>query len=306
VNAALCLLGYGVAVTWLCPPLLVRLTRSGLSPRLSIAVWLGAIAVAVGVWLVVGVGLVLDVLAGGPGAGPVEHCMRMVARLSASGWPGRLAVALVCVLAVAASAVVTRRIALALSRFWRASRDHAHDARLLGRPTRGPAVVIVSADLPAAYCVAGRPDAIVLTTAAIEALDEAELAAVVAHEQAHLSGRHLQLMMFLRAMATAMPRLPLFRNAVESVGRLVEMSADDRAARRHGRQAVLGGLVALAGQPRAAGGALAAADTAALERVTRLAAVPRRGARFRHRVLLAATLAALVTTPAAVSALCHL
>lgn len=48
-------------------------------------------------------------------------------------------------------------------------------------------------------------------------------AAVLAHERAHLHGGHLDPMMLLRALATAMSRLPLIRSAVQSVDRLVEM-----------------------------------------------------------------------------------
>jgi predicted Zn-dependent protease len=78
-------------------------------------------------------------------------------------------------------------------------------------------------------------------------------AAVLAHERAHLHGGHLDPMMLLRALATAMSRLPLLRSAVQSVEPLVEMSADDRAARLHGRRAVPTGFVALAGESRLAG-----------------------------------------------------
>ena len=45
---------------------------------------------------------------------------------------------------------------------------------------------------PAAYCVSGRPPAIVVTTAALGALDDRQLDAVVAHERAHLAGHHPQ------------------------------------------------------------------------------------------------------------------
>ncbi|MDT5175947.1 MAG: hypothetical protein QOJ95_145 [Mycobacterium sp.] len=304
MNAAICLLLYGVAVAWLSPRLLVRITRSGLSPRLSVAVWLCAIAMTLGAWLVVGIGLLLDVVMP-PGSGPVEYCMRIVSELNHAGVLGRVVIAGMGATALVSSVVVTRRIVRSLRRFWQCSREHAHEARLLGVSTRGPDVVVVQAARPAAYCVAGRPHAIVLTTGAIEALDDSELAAVLAHEKAHLSGRHLQLMMLLRALTAAMPRLTLFRNAVDSVGRLVEMCADDEAARRYGRPAVLGGLVALAGQPRAAGGALGAADTAALARAMRLSGPVRPAARLRQRMLLTTTMAMLIVTPVVMSALCH-
>ncbi|WP_284232040.1 M56 family metallopeptidase [Mycobacterium antarcticum] len=305
MNATMCLLGYGALLSWCAPRLLARITGNGLSPRFSIAVWLCAIAMALGAWTVVGVGVVRDVVAVGP-HGPVEYCSRIVDDLVHLGLPGRVALAGLGLAALAASAIVIRRIIMAFRQFWATSRDHAHDARLAGSPRASSDVVVLRADQPAAYCVAGRPDAIVLTTGAIDALGEAELAAVLAHERAHLSGRHLQLMMLLRSLSDAMPRLPLFRRAVDSVGRLVEMCADDTAARQHGRVAVLNGLVALAGQPRPIRGALGAADTAAVARAIRLSGPVRRGARLRQRVLLAATMAALIGIPAAVSALCSL
>lgn len=61
--------------------------------------------------------------------------------------------------------------------------EHAHTARILGAPTTRPGVVILAAEEAAAYCVAGRPDAIVVTSGAGATLGEPELAAVLAHER---------------------------------------------------------------------------------------------------------------------------
>ena len=144
-----------------------------------------------------------------------------------------------------------------------------------------------------------------MTSAAVKSLTEPELAAVLAHERAHLSGRHPQLMMLLRALASAVPALPLFSAAVHSVGRLVEMNADDVAVRGHGRDALLSGLVALAGTPRAGGAALAAADTAVVARAERLVAPPKRRTLLRERVVLSGTLAAMIMAPAVLAFFCH-
>ena len=46
-----CLLMYGAGLAWLGPALLDRITRSGVSPRLSVAVWLAAITVVAVVWV---------------------------------------------------------------------------------------------------------------------------------------------------------------------------------------------------------------------------------------------------------------
>ena len=301
MSGALCVLGSCAVLTWLCPPLLTRLTRSGLSPRLSIAVWLGAVATVLGAWVVTSVGLVVDVATGAP----IHYCLDAIAAAARAGIPGRLAVFVAGAAALVLSVLILRRITLSLRRFLARSRTHADDVRILGSASAGRDVVVVAAERPAAYCVAGRPHAIVVTTGALASLDHDELAAVLAHERAHLAGRHLQLMMVLRALAGAMPHLPLFGSAVSSVGRLVEMRADDVAARRHGRHALLRGLVALAAQPRLTGNALGAADTAAFARADRLATAVPRGVLLRLRIALTATLALLITAPYAVAMICH-
>jgi hypothetical protein len=78
-----------------------------------------------------------------------------------------------------------------------------------------------------------------------DALDEAQVAAVMAHERAHLTGRHHQLLALSGALARTLPRRRLFTEGAASVARLAEMAADDAAARRHGREAVVGALLVL-------------------------------------------------------------
>ena len=102
-------------------------------------------------------------------------------------------------------------------------------------------LVVITADRPAAYCVAGRPHAIVLTTAAVRTLDSVQLGAVLAHEDAHLAGRHHHLLMVLRALADSLSRLPLFTRGAEAVAALLEMCADDTAIRGHGSRPLIAG-----------------------------------------------------------------
>jgi Zn-dependent protease with chaperone function len=90
----------------------------------------------------------------------------------------------------------------------------------------------------------------VLTTAALRVLDDAELAAVLAHERAHLRGRHHLVVAPGRVFRLAFPFVPGFRWGHDEVARLVEMLADDTAARRCERRALAAALVALAGDPR--------------------------------------------------------
>ncbi|MCZ0728518.1 M56 family metallopeptidase [Mycolicibacterium iranicum] len=302
--AAICLLAYAAALAWLAPPLLSRVTCGGRSPKLAVTVWLTAIAVAVSAWIAGTIGILRE-LVGSHSVDPMRYCTEAILALHDLGWGGDIALGAAGFAAVAASLVTVKRIAATLQRFWRRSQSHAHEARLIGAPTGRPGVILVHTDHAAAYCVAGKPDAIVVTSSAVQRLTEPELAAVLAHEQAHLNGRHPQLMMLLRALATSLPRLPLFASAVTEVGRLVEMNADDVSARRHGRDALLTGLVTLAGPLPDGGTALAAAGTAVLARAERLAAPAMRRALLGERLVLMTAHATLVAAPLLIAFVCH-
>jgi Zn-dependent protease with chaperone function len=158
------------------------------------------------------------------------------------------------------------------------TRRHAEAAALAARGTPpGPeGSLIVDDERRGVYCLAGRPPTIVITRAALKALDDAQLAAVLAHERAHLHGRHHLLLAVTGALATILPRARLFTGGAAEIARLVEMRADDVAARGHGGDTVVDALVALtlggpknsAGAPGAA--ALGAAGVGVADRVQRL------------------------------------
>ena len=135
----------------------------------------------------------------------------------------------------------------------------------------------------------------VLTTGAVQALDPAQLAAVLAHERAHLAGRHHRLLAMARIGRQVLPFLPLMRDADAQVTRLVEMHADDAAKRASGPGPLATALVALATTASPAP-ALAAAATDTVQRIHRLLnpAQPLGQARLD---LLRATAAALALTP---------
>ena len=80
----------------------------------------------------------------------------------------------------------------------------------------GGAPVMLDDPRPAAYCVAGRPAAIVVTSGALAVLDPPQLRAVLAHESAHLAHGHHALATVTRGLAAAFPGVPLFtRGAAE-------------------------------------------------------------------------------------------
>jgi hypothetical protein len=137
----------------------------------------------------------------------------------------------------------------------------------------------------------GRPSAIVVTSAAVAALDDHELAAVLAHERAHLTGHHSLAVTTVRGLAAVFPKLTLMREGATQVSRLLEMCADDASARRHGSAPLLSGLITLCRAAPAE--ALGAADVAVLARAERLAVPPADPAITRARAALISVVAVL-------------
>jgi len=152
----------------------------------------------------------------------------------------------------------------------RRERARAQDAlALVSRHDSALDATLVHTDVLAAYCLPGRHERVVLTTATVAALDPAELAAVIAHERAHLRQRHHLALTAARGLARAFPAVPLFAVAAVEIARLVEMCADDAAASDTDGVSVAGALVTLAGM-RAPAAALAAASSVCAVRVSRL------------------------------------
>ena len=197
-----------------------------------------------------------------------------------------------------AGAVAARTALTALTHVRAASLQalrHAQTARLVGHaePTLG--AVLVEHDLPAAYCVAGRQPTVILTTGAVQALEPGQLDAVLAHERAHLTGRHHRLLAMARIGREVLPFLPLMRDAEEQVARLVELHADDAATRARDPRLLATALVVLATAASPAP-ALAAGATDSVQRIHRLLGPSEPLGRPR-RQLLRATAAALALTP---------
>lgn len=303
MTAAFYLLLYGALVTWLAPPLLSRLTRGGLNPRLGVAAWLTAILGVLITWTVAVTLIVVNGVRGLPDSPVLVVCLELLGIPEQVATPGLPGLLLLIAAGVILSAVVGLKVGRAVLGSRSRSRDHAEAARLIGAPTGWPDVFLLNADRPAAYCVIGRPNAIVVTTAAVQRLTEPQLAAVLAHENAHIAGRHHHLLMFLRALAGTLSRLPLFPSAAAAVAELLEMCADDTAARRHGSRALVAGMIMLAGPVAPAG--LAMAATAVAVRANRLLTPARRGSLWRHQLMASATIAVTAGAPIVINMLCH-
>jgi Zn-dependent protease with chaperone function len=168
-----------------------------------------------------------------------------------------------------------------------------------------PGALVVDYPTAAAYCLPGLRSAIVISAGTLDLLDSAELAAVLAHERAHLRERHDLVLLPFVALLNAFAWSPVAREAHQAVALLIEMHADDMARRHRPARELATALlrVGAAGGGLAPSGALAAVQPAmdcdVAARVTRLLRpAPGLSVSALALVALAATLAIMV--PAAV------
>jgi bla regulator protein blaR1 len=137
-----------------------------------------------------------------------------------------------------------------------------------------PGALVVDYQFAAAYCLPGlrSRSRIVVSVGALELLGRGELAAVLAHERAHLRERHDLVLLPFTALRRAFPRSATCTGAHRSVALLVEMLADDRAVGAGPARELVSALVRFgtAGACPAPAGALAAAEGEVAARVARL------------------------------------
>ena len=94
-----------------------------------------------------------------------------------------------------------------------------------------PGALVVDYPSAAAYCLPGlrSRSRIVVSVGALELLGRGELAAVLAHERAHLRERHDLVLLPFTALRRAFPKSATCTGAQRAVALLVEMLADDHA-----------------------------------------------------------------------------
>ena len=276
--------GYAAAAGLGAPAVLGR-RWSRRSPRVAMSLWLtlalswvAAVALA---------GLVL--------AAPTWPASQDRAGIGQGPLPGgTTAAAAGLLLAVAVIAWACWHVARGLGRLRRQHRRHAAFLLATGRADHALGAVIVDDDMPAAYCLPyGRPR-VVVSSAAVAVLRSSQLQAVLAHERAHLRGRHHLVVAVAAGLARAFPTVPLLRRAGAEVAVLAERAADDAAARRHDRGDLAAALV-VHGTASVRAAALTAGGPAAVARVHRLLAParpPRRSARIGGLAAGSAALAA--------------
>lgn len=142
--------------------------------------------------------------------------------------------------------------------------------------TRNPLLArtrVVDHDVPTAYCLPGLRPRVVVSRGVLDLLREDEVRAVLAHETAHVDQRHDLVVLPFVALRATFRRSAGVRTAQEQVALLVEMLADDRAARSHPPAVLARALhkVGAAHAPLAGPDAgLASNDTGTLVRASRL------------------------------------
>jgi Zn-dependent protease with chaperone function len=301
MTVALVLLAYAACVGTLGARVLARARWTARAPLLGILTYLAAewsVLAAVGL-----AGLSLAVHATALGGGLSQLIGACVHRLrSLYATPGGATVAELGL--ILAGAVVARTVLTATGHLRAAGRQalrHAQTARLAGHLEPALGAVVLEHPQPTAYCVAGRCPTVIVTTGAVAALDSSQLDAVLAHERAHLAGRHHALKVAARIGRQVLPFLPLLRDGEAQVSRLAELHADDAAVRAADPGSLATALVVLATPPSATPApALAAAATDAVQRIHRLLGPDQPLGRLR-RHLLRATAAVLALAPVLVA-----
>lgn len=274
MSVALLLLGYAALVGVSGPLLLKKTPWTSRAPRLAILTWQALTATVV--FSVALAGLVLAVptmVVSGNLAQMLHACiMALQDRYAAPGGAAMAASGTVLSLAI------FLRLGWCLSRgLHRARRDRARHADVLaivGSARADLGVTVLEDDRPTVYCLPGTGSRIVMTSAALRALNPREREAVIAHERAHIRQRHHLVLAYAVALAQAFRGVALFRTAEQETRRLVEMAADDEAIVDFGSLTLAGALLELAGA-RAPALSLAASGGHVAGRVKRLLA-PRR------------------------------
>lgn len=282
----LVLAGFAAALASGVPRLVTGVAWVYREPRLGLAAWQASSAATVLAALLAGVAAVMH---WGSGHRAVvafgRFCLN--ALIGSHGRAGQAVAVSGLVLLV----VVTVRLAGAWRQVvtWGARQRQAHwamlglasprppDSRPADLAVADPGLAVLPHPVPVAYVLPGPQPRVVVSTATLDRLSGPELAAVLAHERAHVAGRHHWLVGVSQLLRRAFPRVPLFAHAARETSRLLEMCADDAAARRHPRLTLARALAAMAGPPPGGAGTEALRSTGgdAVERLRRLLDPPR-------------------------------
>lgn len=287
-----------VALAWPVPLMLARAAWPARSPALALALW-QAIALAGGLSMI---GCLLA-FGAAPSGSLLAGLDDLLPHLFDGPIPPHYGVVQLAALTLAAGLAVHLALNLALT-VGSAERERRRQHQLidlLSEPLPGrPGTRVLAHPVPLAYCVPGLRTATVLTDGLIQALEDDELAAVVAHERAHLDQLHHLVLLAFRAWHSALPWFPIANRAERAVSTLTEMLADDAARRDVGAEPLRAAAERLGSEAEPGAYADAAGvrpDPDLLEARIRRLESPLRPLPLGVRVLIVATAIALVATP---------
>jgi Zn-dependent protease with chaperone function len=257
------------------PALLARASWPLRAPRAAMVLWQAiALAAALSAFSA-GIAIATRVLMPGPDGRPTASVIGAEGRLGWPLWTIYMAVFALTVLIGARLMIAVLRLAIANRRRRAHHRmvvdlvDVGRDAALAQSCARTRDLRVLDVAQPLAYCLPGVRSRVVVSEGALKTLDDAEVAAILSHERAHLRARHDLVLEAFTAAHAAFPRVVRSANALRAVQLLVELLADDAAVRATGRTPLARALVACA-SGRTPSGALAAGGASTVLRVRRL------------------------------------
>lgn len=244
MTALFSLLLLGVMLSTVAPRLLARARWAEREPVLALCAWQ---CLVIAVLLCCLLSLLLATAAALPDlrvllfTGAPHGVEAAYGLAGAEGW-GRLAAALLAAGGLWTAFSLSREVRAARVLRGRRSAELTHRAPELPgglaapRPRSAREQLVVLENLrPEAWSLPGPGARLVVTTGALQQLTARELAAVLSHERGHVRARHHWLAQSAQALASGFPGVGVFSAFRDQVGELVELAADDRAARRHGR-----------------------------------------------------------------------
>lgn len=142
-----------------------------------------------------------------------------------AAWPSRLGLG---VAAIVVAMTIASRVMLAAHQARREAQRILSAARACGTPFQAGSILVPLAQ-PAAFVA---DDTAVISTGILDHLEPPAVAAVLAHERAHIAGRHGRLAVVAHALRAGLFGLPLARRAEKRLRQELEVLADTAASRQ--------------------------------------------------------------------------
>lgn len=239
------LIGYSLVLATVIPSHLRRARWVDRAPRLAIASWQALTGAVLASTIMAGLALTIPTVHVSRHLAEFLQACAMALRLHYA-FPGSAVFGILG--ALFAIALLVRSTWFLSTAAVKMVQERAHHLRVLdlvGQRDAQRGIVILECEESMVYCLPGRRNRTVVTTAALNALDDNQLEAVLAHERAHLAERHDLAIALSTALAEAFKNMTVFRTAASEISRLVELRADDVAAARTDRLTVADALLAV-------------------------------------------------------------